>query len=289
VVGYLESATGGKVRLASFRFEPLRGSTTLTGLSVARADMPEAPFLAVEQAVVTFSLLSPFSDRTLSLRSLVLEKPQLKLDLLESGGSNLSRADGSKPGSVNFVETLFRIAIDHLELRRGLLLLKAQSVPLELDLHELHLNLQFDQGSPLYYGDLDSQGGRIAVRSWRADTLAMKTRLKFYSQGVEISAGLIQLPNSSVRFSGLLANLFSPDLWLDISVQGTAEEFQRTFSQDLGIRGPFQADGRLVYNAGQFSTRGRFSSPEIHYWRIQPSNLHGDFNLDTEGIALRFF
>jgi translocation and assembly module TamB len=284
-IQYLEKATGSVVQLAGFHMNPILGSLELTGLKIARADMPDKPFLEVENALVAFSLLSPLEERVLSLRSVTLQKPQVRLEYLENR-STLPRAAGAGQDSVNFVENLFRIAIDHLAVDDGALYLKTNNIPLQLDLKSIRLNLLLDQNSFHYAGSLEFQDGSLAIRSWRAAHLALKTRLRFYSQGVELSEGHLSMPSSQIRFSGLVANLYSPDLWLDISAQGEAEEFQETFGRDLGIRGSFQSIGRLTFNAGRFKMLGRITSPETTYWRMTPRNLQADFSLDTNGISL---
>jgi translocation and assembly module TamB len=285
LIQYLERTISGTVRLAGFRFDPLLGSVELTGLSIARQDMPDKPFLDIAQANVGFSLLSPFEERILSLRSVSLHKPQLKLEYLAGGNSPVT-GTGKGQSSVNFVETLFRIAIDHLAVADGRMFLKSESIPLELDLHALRLALQLDRNLLHYEGELEFQDGTLAIRSWKVAQLALRTRLKFYSQGVELSSGHVHLASSSIGFSGLIANLYSPDLWLDIAAQGKAEDIQDLFGRDLGIQGPFLSTGRLTLSAGHLKMLGRLSSPEIAYWRLTPRNVQADFLLNTSGMEL---
>lgn len=284
LVAYLEKATGGVVHLDGFRFDPLHGRARLSGLTIAGVDAAAEPFLEVDEVVVDFSLRSPFADRQLELRSVRLDKPRLRIHLLADSKNNIPRTGGQ--GRANLVETVFRASIGHVEIRQGLVILKSANVPLNLTLADLKTNLELDHSPPYYKGHLEFQDSSINVRGFRAQHLALRTDLAFYSQGVELNSGRFAFASTEVLFSGLVANLYSPDLRFEFNANSSAEDLQASLGKDLGIRGPFEAAGLLTLDGGRFRTTGNFSSRLASYHQLQPQNLRGQFDLKSTGIHL---
>ncbi|MBI1983231.1 MAG: hypothetical protein HYS61_03440, partial [Acidobacteria bacterium] len=142
VVARLESATGGRVEVGQFHFNPAIFQFTLRGLVLHGRRLPSEPPLFKAQAVVV--RISPRSllRRKLILTSFEWDGAEVHLMTRPDGTTNLP-APTSPAAPGGFAQDLVDWSIGRVTLARTQVFWNDQRVPLELGAEEVGLLLRF--------------------------------------------------------------------------------------------------------------------------------------------------
>ena len=117
----LETATGGRVEIASFHWRLLSLEAEADGLVIHGLEAPgEAPYAQVEQVRVRFSVLGFLSPR-IQLRDLDIVKPQLHLIVYPDGSTNQPQPRNPRKPDKHSLDRFFDLKADHVTFEQGVL------------------------------------------------------------------------------------------------------------------------------------------------------------------------
>jgi translocation and assembly module TamB len=118
VIAELERATGGRVELGAFLFDPGTMTISITRLVIRGTEQPpDPPLLSIPSLRVELSLVSLLSAQV-SVRALHVQSPEVHLTVAGDGTTNLpGGARGA--ASIDGMETLLDLAVDRLEVQQG--------------------------------------------------------------------------------------------------------------------------------------------------------------------------
>ncbi|MFZ0744594.1 MAG: translocation/assembly module TamB domain-containing protein [Terracidiphilus sp.] len=117
----IEAATGGRVQIASFRWQPLNLEAEAGGLVInGRESAGEAPYAQVGQLRVRLSLLGFWSPRIL-LRDLEVVHPALHLIVYPDGSTNQPHPQRPVTQGKSALDTLFDLKAGHVAVEEGIL------------------------------------------------------------------------------------------------------------------------------------------------------------------------
>ncbi len=142
VIARTETATGGKASIRDLYLQPTALRLRLEGLSVSKDDLSE-PFLEVPAADLDFSLISFFAAE-ISLDTLDLDSPHLRVITDPDGSTNLPPFPAEAAASDGLPEELFDMAVDRVSLVRGRLQWNDQTVPLSFEGDRFHLETRYE-------------------------------------------------------------------------------------------------------------------------------------------------
>jgi len=121
LVSRLETATGGRVEIASFHWDLLHLEADAGGLVIHGLEGPsEAPYARVESLRVRISVLGFWSPRIL-LRGLDVYRPALHLIVYPDGSTNQPRPRRPKKPGKPLLDTFFNLKAGHLAVEQGVL------------------------------------------------------------------------------------------------------------------------------------------------------------------------
>jgi translocation and assembly module TamB len=148
----LETATGGRVEIASFHWHLLSLEAEAGGLVIHGLEAPgEAPYAQVEQVRARFNVLGFLSPRIL-LRDLDIVKPQLHLIVYPGGSTNQPQPRKPRKPGKPVLDRLFDLKADHISVEQGDLDyenraadfdLQNRHIPLDLDASDLSMRLVY--------------------------------------------------------------------------------------------------------------------------------------------------
>lgn len=121
IVARLETATGGRVEIGSFKWHPFNLQAEASHIVIhGRESTTEAPYMRVENLRVALSVLGVFSPRIL-LRTLDIRRPSIHLIVYPDGSTNqpIPRNPPSKNSSS--VDTLFSLKAGLVTVEQGVL------------------------------------------------------------------------------------------------------------------------------------------------------------------------
>jgi translocation and assembly module TamB len=137
----LETATGGRVEIASFHWRLLSLEAEAGGLVIHGLEAPgEAPYAQVEQVRARFSVLGFLSPRIL-LRDLDIVKPQLHLIVYPDGSTNQPQPRKPRKPGEPLLDRFFDLKADHVSVEQGDLDYENRAA--DFDFQNRHIPLDF--------------------------------------------------------------------------------------------------------------------------------------------------
>ena len=121
LVAYLETATGGRVEIASFHWRLLNLEADASGLVIHGREAPgEAPYAQVEGLRAQISILGLWSPRIL-LRDLEISRPALHVIVYPDGSTNQPRPRKPRKLGKSALDTFFDLQAGRISVRQGVL------------------------------------------------------------------------------------------------------------------------------------------------------------------------
>ena len=285
-----ESATGGRVEIATFTWRPLHleadaGGVVIHGLEAAG----EAPYAAIDNLHVKLSILGFFSPRVL-LRDLEISRPTLHLIVYPDGSTNQPKPRQRKPGQP-FLQTFFNLKAGHVAVNHGELDFddraasfdfQNRNVPLDFSGNDLSLLMHYvpaAPGSPEHYtietgiSDLDLHRGvrrsSAEIAHGHFQAAFDLTRAAVYLRYLRLTSETGKRSPHTLEISGTLRGFASPhwdakavgdlDMRLLNPTTGfpfTPEGVARVDLSGAGAGGTFRADGSVSVENGAYVAPG---------------------------------
>ena len=152
LVARMESATGGRVEIASLRCQVFKLDAEARGIVIHGLEAPtEAPYAQVENLHVQLSLLNFWSPRVL-LRSLEIVRPQFHLIVYPDGSTNQPRPRKKATSAQRPLDTLFELKAGRISVEKGLfdyddraadLDFQNRQIPLDFTANDVSLRLAY--------------------------------------------------------------------------------------------------------------------------------------------------
>jgi translocation and assembly module TamB len=118
VIAELERATGGRVELGAFLFDPSLMTISITRLVVHGTEQPpEPPLLSIPALRIELNLQSLLAAQV-SVRALDIDSPEAHITIDDDGSTNLP-GGARRAGSGDSAQTLLDLAVERLSLREG--------------------------------------------------------------------------------------------------------------------------------------------------------------------------
>jgi translocation and assembly module TamB len=233
MVRNLETATGGRVEIASFHWHLLRLEAEAGGLVIHGSEAPgEAPYAQAEQVRVRISVLDIWSPRIL-LRNLKIVRPQFHLIVYADGSTNQPQSHKQKNPAKPALDRFFDMKAGRVEVEQGVLDYENRAaafdfqdrhIPLDFAANDLSLRMAYMQAGA---GNPESYRIEVGVRDL---TLARGASSKADRTQPPAVQGILQATLELTRNAAILRSLRITasghgvkDRTLDIS--GTLSDF----------------------------------------------------------------
>lgn len=259
LVAAMEKATGARIELQQFSLEPSRLQIGLRGLTVrGRESQQEPPLFTAELVEAGWKVLSFWSLRA-DLRSLRIWNPRFYVAVYEDGSNNLPLQAGRNAADRNWIEQVWALRVQRLEVLRGHLRLQSsygdKQFPLDFRAENFHLAVNYEARAGRYSGMLDFQKAVLARSG--GGPLMPSGRVKFalYPQKAQIESLELKTAGSRVFVEGTLDNFRSPrlqfryDLLLDWKEAGE-------FLGSPGWKGQMSWQGQGSYAEQEWQLQG---------------------------------
>ena len=158
IIETVEKATGGRVEIASFRFDWKHLRAEVRGFVLHGTEPPDKPpLLRAGSVVVTLKLVS-ILRKDVDLQSLTVSDPRVYLIIGSDGRTNFPEPKVRRTGKNTTVEDILKLAIGRFNLERGLFEVEARSrTPFSARGENLNVRLAYDLLGPRYRGTLAIQ------------------------------------------------------------------------------------------------------------------------------------
>ena len=211
VVAELERTTGGKVELQSFTWRLSRLEFEAKGLTIHGLEGPgQIPYVHADRLYAQAQIISLFS-RKFGVKSVTIDHPVIHLIVYADGTTSQPRPKISN--EQNVVESLFDLAVGHLQLNNGELLVNDRKIPFELAGEKFNAGMKYLRSDESYegnasiaslsmhYGDFQPLHGDLDVQFLLRRSQAEIKALKFNSgrSTLQAEGTIIDFNNPDVR------------------------------------------------------------------------------------------
>ncbi|MDR3751997.1 MAG: translocation/assembly module TamB domain-containing protein [Terracidiphilus sp.] len=288
LVAALESATGGRVEIASFHWHLLNLEADAGGIVIHGLEDPgEAPLARIEHLSVRISVLDFFAPRIL-LRALDVSHPALHFIVYPDGSTNQPQPRTHKKTGKSTLDTLFDFQAGHASLEQGVLHYEDRAssfdfqdryIPLNFNADDVSLRLSYvpaaasgvaadkssPQGSESYRieagaTDLElARGGPQSkvppVHGYLQATLDL-TRSAIYLRSLRLTAHGREGKDHALEISAALTDFAHPQWQAKTGGELDMRLLDPIFGYPFAPEGIARLDLASAGNAGEFRTDG---------------------------------
>lgn len=305
IITQAESATGGRVDIASFTWRPLHLEADAAGITIHGLESPnEAPYARIANLRVAISIIGFISPR-IELRSLVVNRPALHLIVYPDGTTNQPQPPHKKPGKP-VIQTLFNLRAGQVAINQAVLDYDNRAAafdfqnryaPLDLRADDVSLLMRYVPAAhhtPEHY-HIEAGGSDLALLRGASPTKAQTahgrlqaaldlTRTAAYLRFLRITSRVPRGSNPSLEITGSLQDFAHPrwqakatgdvDMRLLEPVTGYPFAPQGLAHLNLtstGSGAEFRADGTISVDDGAYI------DPNVHATGIHlDAHIHAD-------------
>src|SRR4051812_22137991 len=288
----IERITGGHAEIGSFHVVPFHLQVEIRNITVHGTEAStDLPLLHADSVVGQVKVIS-FLRTQFGFQSLVLERPVVHIAISADGAATnipairqLPTSSGPSP-----VEELFALSIDHLSVRNGELLWADQKIPLNFDVHntDVEMDYSFLRGryeSHVSVGKVDTTIQDMRPFSWMttidfslAPTFADVRSLKWNSG------------RSSIEASGRISDFRDPHLdgSYDMNIHlGELAAIVRHKDLREGTA-EFKGNGHWSWN--EFNTAGALSLRDVAWQSeqlaLKKASASADYSVTEDQIKI---
>ena len=211
IVETVETATGGRVEIASFQFDwhSLRAevrSFTLHGSEPAG----KPPLLHAEAVTVGLKLVS-LLRRDVDIAYLDVSAPQVNLIIGPDGRTNVPEPKIARQAAKPPVQTILDLAIGRFSLERGEFSVESRgTTPFAASGSNLTTRFLYDLAGPRYRGDLSVNPLHLELGSYRPLPVGIAASLTIAANRIDVNSAKVTSGASHVALTGAIEDLASP-------------------------------------------------------------------------------
>ncbi|MBL8214044.1 MAG: hypothetical protein JNK87_25210, partial [Bryobacterales bacterium] len=282
IVTEAEKATGGKVSIGRFHFDPnaLRFEVhdfVLRGKEPANED----PMVAISHIVVGVTVES-LAARRAYLRSLKVENPRIRIITYPDGTTNIPGPKIRREGKSVF-ERFIDLAIREVIVEHGTFAYDHRKWPLELRARDLLVQFAWQREGPRYVGKVAARPfhfnwPKIAPLDFDVDVdLAME------KEGLRFDRVVATRGKSEIQASGRMYDYRSPRFAMDVSGNFAMAEWVKETKLPLSPEGTASAKAVFTYANSIYDLKGTVNGRRLAVrqgaWTVAPIDADTQFHL----------
>ncbi len=291
MVAEVERITGGRAEIGSFHVVPFRMQVEVRDITVHGKEAPgDVPLAHADHLIAQVKVISLLRTE-FGFYSLSLEHPVVHIAVAPDGTTNVPALKAlSAPSQNNLLQPLFALSIDHLAVRNGQLLWADQTVPLNFNVDDTRLQMDYSYmrgryESHLSVGKVDTVVEDLRPFAWRT-TVDISLATSFADiKSLQWTSG-----RSHLEASGRISDFRTPrldasyDAYVDL---GEAAAIGRRHDLQEGVA-EFKGSGHWSLN--EFSASGALALRDLS-WRddqfiVKKASGTADYAITDEQVKL---
>jgi translocation and assembly module TamB len=210
IVAATEDATGGRVEIGSFRFDPAQLRTVFTDFVVHGYEPPgAAPYLRVRRAEVVVRLFTSLKH-IFDINYLGLDGPQANILVYPDGTTNVPTPKTKSTSNKTPLETVVDLTVEHAQLTDGLLTFNSRRQPLRVRANNLRVQLAYNAMSQGYQGQISLDPLYVTSGRDTPVNFAITLPLALVRDRIDLHNARIASARSEILIDGSLENLRNP-------------------------------------------------------------------------------
>lgn len=288
IVGRLETATGGRVQIESFRFDWPSLRAEVTGLTLHGTEPADKPPLLHCASVAVGLRIVSLLERDIDIQSLEVRSPRVYLTIGPDGRTNIP--EPKMKTSANPVEAVFKLAIGRYDISDGQLQIEGRgATPFDSHGQGLAARLIYDAAVPRYRGDVSVAQ---ALFSSIPVPASLAASVSIERNRIAIDRAALSMGGSQAAIDGAIENFAAPHGSFRYDARVTSADAARLLKTNLLQRGAAQSSGTITWQGGNgFSLSGNFHAAGLDYRdsHVRLRNFQADGRLEATlaAVAIR--
>jgi translocation and assembly module TamB len=260
VVAEIERITGGRAEVGTFHTVPFHMQVEVRNITVhGREGAGEVPLAHADRLIAQVKVIS-FLRTEFGFDSLVLEHPVVHIMFAADGSSNVPSTQRSGNSSQvtgqAAVQQLFALSIDHLSVHNGELLWQDRNIPLDFDVADAGLRMDYSFLRRRYEGNVAV--GKVDTRLLDFRPFAWMTQGEFSlgTDSAEVKSVRWSSGRSRMEASGRIADFRNPHIEASYDALIDLGEAAAIAHRNDLRAGVAQFKGRGTWSLDQFATNG---------------------------------
>ena len=265
VIAALEEATGGRVELDELHTIPFRLRVDARNLTIhGREAADQTPFVRVERVQAEMKIISLF-EKTMGLRSLVLEHPVVHVIAYADGTTNMPAPAVKLSSDRSAIEHLMSLSVARIEAHDGQFLWQDQNVPFDFAAEDLSLLMDFSLLRQHYEahiaaGSVRTKWADYGEFNWSADASVVLARHHADIRSLRLKSG-----NSQLDFAGRLEDYRDPQVTGEYHGSLEMADLATVLRERRMRQGTAQFAGKGSWNLRTFSAEGSLDAKELEW------------------------
>lgn len=294
MISTLQNASGGRVEIGSFTFNPDTLTFNITGLVIHGTESASSPpLVSIASAEVGLKLLSLW-HRDVNVESVIITRPEIYLLVNPDGTTNIpvpKHRNRKTP-----IEQLFDLKITHLSVSQGLLQLNERDLPFHFSSQDLGLSLNYNFVGPSYGVYLQTQVVNLALHAISFKAIHIDAKARVFKDHADINTLRLvtEKAASTIELTGTIQQFAHPAVDAKLQASLSIDELaQLPHINDFLRGGRGSVSGAVHYDAapGQFSFVGKGRVAGVNFVTAPFSlrNISGDADIlaNNSGMLLR--
>jgi len=250
IVDNVESATGGRVEIAAFRFDWKRLQADVNSL-VLHGTEPSGkpPLFRASSVAVGIKVLSVFRGK-IDIQYLDVKDPRIYLIVAEDGRTNLPEPKVSRTATQPALETILDLAVGRFTITNGLFEVESRGqTPFDARGQNLNVTLAYDLAGPRYRGAITIQPLDARWGDYGPVPLGMALDLTIQRNRIAIDSARLRYAANQLDLSGAIEDLNSPRGAFQFDARVSIGEIMPVLLVKELHRGSAQVTGNATWSA----------------------------------------
>ena len=291
VVQTIEEATGGRVEMASFRWNLTRMEFEANDLTIHGLEtQDQLPYAHVDRARIKLHIIS-FLERQVSLKQVELQHPVIHVIVNRDGSTNAPEPKVKVQSNENVAQQLLDLAIGRADIRDGMLVINDRKLPMDFAANDVVASMTYFTFDKRY--DASVKVGKIDVKygDFRDLPASVDTQFSLWRNSIEVKSLRLTSQQSTVQANGKVTNFQKPQL--EVTYDSTVDLGQLgAVVREAQLRaGTLQLNGTASYSeAAGPASKGRIAIRDLDYVDnglvLRKANANSNFSFSKDRLEL---
>ncbi|MBL8227044.1 MAG: translocation/assembly module TamB domain-containing protein [Bryobacterales bacterium] len=290
IIAEAEKATGGKVELKKFDFDPSTLRVSVDEFILRGKEPATDPPLASVEAIRVGVKVVSFLRRDAYLESLHVAKPKIRIVTLPDGTTNIPGPKLPKPDARSVFEQFVAISARHFELTDGVFEYDNQRVPISLRAENLRVNFAWEKDGPRYRGNVSAAPFHFDWPVFLPMTWDADVQLTMDKSGLRFEHAQLKHAGGTLSAKGTLTSYRAPVIDLEVEANLPMAAYVKTLKLPLSPEGSAQFAGKLHYEAGKYLVTGAMNGAGLamrrQAWSIEGVSMKSGVRLEPQLVTL---
>src|ERR1039458_7982697 len=290
IVGTVEKATGGRVEVATFRFDWKQMRAEVHEFVLHGKEPADKPPLFRAGSVVVGLKLVSILRRDVDIQSLTVSDLRVYLIVGADGRTNFPEPKVRPTGKSSTVEDILKLAIGRFNLERGIFEVETHGrIPFAARGENLNLHLAYELLGPRYHGALSIQPLYLSYDDYGPEPFEVNLALIIEKNRTSVDSGTIATSATRVELHGALEDLAAPHAHFQFHAHAALTDIARIFRAPQLRAGVGLVDGTGEWTpANGLALAGTMHSSGVEYrddvMRLVDFRADGAASASTKGV-----